>query len=157
LTDADFGTFDPVCALHPQSEEQVWRAFLDKVEDWTSGGSFVVCIYSPIERRFVKQLKRAYGGCDALERFEAQIVDLCQAVKSSVVLPTYGDGLKTVASHIGFHWRDATSGGAQSMTWWGEYWSDPITHAAQRDRVHAYNEDDVRATFAIRDWLEALR
>ncbi len=156
FADADFGTFDPVCAVHPETEEEVWRTFLDKLDDWTSRGSFVVYIYSPVERRFLRQLKSAYGGSSALDRFEAQIVDLWQVVKRCVVLPTGGDGLKAVATHIGFHWRDATPGGAQSMTWWGEYWKDPVANAVQRDRVLVYNEDDVRATLAIRDWLTTV-
>lgn len=33
------------------------------------------------------------------------------------------------------------------MSTWGK--------AALRQRVIDYNEDDVRATFAVRDWLEA--
>lgn len=146
--------FDPVCATHPETEAEVWRRFLVKVEDWTSRGSFVVYIYSPHERGVLRRLKKAYGGSDALERFEAAIVDLCKAVKRSVVLPTDSDGLKTVATHIDFHWRDTTPGGAQSITWWNEYWSEPAARSALRDRVLAYNEDDVRATFAVRDWLE---
>lgn len=39
---ADFGSFEPVCATYPESEEQVWRAFLEKLEDWISRGSFTL-------------------------------------------------------------------------------------------------------------------
>jgi predicted RecB family nuclease len=151
--ETDFGTFDPVCATHPETEAEVWARFMEKVEDWTSRGTFVVYIYSPHERGVLRRLKRLYGGSEALERFEEGIIDLCKAVKRSVVLPTDGDGLKTVAAQIGFHWRDKTPGGQQSITWWNEYWADPEGNASLRDRVLAYNEDDVRATFAIRDWL----
>ncbi len=40
------------------------------------------------------------------------------------------------------------------MAWWAEYMADPVGKEALRDRVIAYSEDDVRATFAVRDWLE---
>ena len=74
---------------------------------------------------------------------------------------THGEGgfpdrpirLKAIAKWIGFRWRDTDPGGALSMAWWAEYIADPVGKAALRDRVIAYNEDDVRATFADRDWL----
>jgi predicted RecB family nuclease len=39
------------------------------------------------------------------------------------------------------------------MAWWAEYGDDPVTKAHLRDRVIAYNEDDVRASLALKDWL----
>jgi len=73
---------------------------------------------------------------------------------SAAVLPTDGRGLKTIAQWIGFEWRDEDPGGAQSMAWWKEYLDNPVAKTALRNRVIAYNEDDLRATFVVRDWLE---
>ena len=153
FTSADFGSFEPIIAGPTESEESVWNRFLQKVEQLTRLGSFSVLIYSPHERGVLRRLKAAYGGSEALERFEAAMIDLCKVVKRSVILPTDGDGLKVVAKHIGFKWRDSDPGGSQSIGWWKEYVEDPINNEALRDRVIDYNEDDVRASFAIRDWL----
>lgn len=130
--------------------------FLEKLEDLTSHGTFVVFIYSPREKGVLRRLRREHGGSAALTRSRNRSSTSAKIVKRSVILPTDGDNLKIVAKHTGFEWRDPTPGGAQSITWWSEYWADPATNAAQRARVLAYNEDDVRSTLAIRDWLVAL-
>jgi predicted RecB family nuclease len=149
----DYGSFEPVCAVPGETEESVWRRFLQKIESLAGQGSIAVYIYSPAERVMLRRLKNAYGGSDALTVFEAAMIDMCKVVKRSVILPTDGDGLKTVAQHLGFEWRDPDPGGGQSITWWKQYLDDPAANASLRERVVAYNEDDVRATFAIRDWL----
>lgn len=156
FTDADFGSFEPVCATHRDTEETVWQRFLAKIEALTAHGSFVVYIYSPHERGVLRRLRETYGGSDALTKFEEGIVDLCAIAKRSVVFPTDADGLKTIAKYVNFHWRDVDPGGSQSITWWKSYLADPEANDALRERVLAYNEDDVRATFAIRDWLGAF-
>jgi len=40
------------------------------------------------------------------------------------------------------------------MAWWAEYADNPVGKAVMHERIIAYNEHDVRATFALRDWLE---
>jgi uncharacterized protein len=88
-----------------------------------------------------------------LERFRDRFVDLAKVVRDSVVFPTESGSLKEIARYCGFSWRDADPGGKQSMAWWAHYLADPITNAGFRDRVLRYNEDDVRASFVICDWI----
>lgn len=90
---------------------------------------------------------------DALVR-SAQWVDVYDVVRSSLVVG-HGLGLKKVAPLAGFRWRDDEAGGLQSMTWHREALEnpDPAVQAFNRSRLLAYNEDDVRATLAVRDWL----
>ncbi len=69
-----------------------------------------------------------------------------------------GLGLKVVAhAAAGFSWRDDTPGGLNSQTWFVEatHGSDERVRADARQRVLDYNEDDVRATMALRDWLRS--
>jgi predicted RecB family nuclease len=81
-------------------------------------------------------------------------VDLFRIV-SDVFLCARGKGLKTVAPAAGFHWRDPEAGGENSMRWYrdavGFDGESPST--TQRDRLLEYNEDDVRATYALRAWM----
>lgn len=67
-----------------------------------------------------------------------------------------GLGLKAVAqAGPGFHWRDAEPGGLNSQTWWSQAVDGPgpAVRRAAGLRVLRYNEDDVRATHALRVWL----
>ena len=81
-------------------------------------------------------------------------VDLYDVVKKALVLG-HGLGLKRVAPLAGFHWRDDDAGGLQSMTWHREAITsnDPEVVMVNRERLLEYNEDDVRATHALREWL----
>ena len=56
-----------------------------------------------------------------------------------------------VAVHgAGFAWRDEDPGGLQSQLWFEQAVAGD---RAAEERLLAYNEDDVRATKAIRSWL----
>ncbi len=63
--------------------------------------------------------------------------------------------LKTVAPVAGFSWRDPEPGGANSMVWYrGAVGADGRPpDDALKVRVLEYNEDDVLATLALRNWM----
>ena len=81
-------------------------------------------------------------------------VDLYQLVRASLVVG-HGLGLKRIAPLAGFSWRDPDAGGLQSMSWHRNAVThpDPAVRASNRQRLLNYNEDDVRATHAVRHWL----
>ena len=63
-------------------------------------------------------------------------------------------GLKQLAGAAGFSWRDANPSGEASMQWYEvATGNDAVTAHASRARILDYNEDDCRATKALRDWL----
>ncbi len=81
-------------------------------------------------------------------------VDLFRSV-SDQFLCSRGKGLKVVAPVAGFAWRDPEASGEASMRWYRDAVGmdggrpDP----EQRERLLRYNEDDVRATRALRAWM----
>ncbi|MGL4832534.1 MAG: TM0106 family RecB-like putative nuclease, partial [Propionibacteriaceae bacterium] len=83
-------------------------------------------------------------------------VDLFTIVKDNY-FGTHGLGLKVIASNgAGFHWRDNDPGGLNSQTWFDEALNSPTEEerCAATRRVLEYNEDDVRATWALREWMK---
>lgn len=69
---------------------------------------------------------------------------------------TYGLGLKQVAhAGPGFSWRDDNPGGLNSQSWFADavHAESDETRAELTQRVLDYNEDDVRATHALRLWM----
>lgn len=84
-------------------------------------------------------------------------VDVHEAVTTQFV-STAGMGLKVVAPEAGFSWRDAEAGGEASLGW---YRDAQAARGRERDagraRILAYNEDDVRATRAVREWIDRFR
>ncbi|CAN5604804.1 hypothetical protein BH10ACT1_BH10ACT1_19030 [soil metagenome] len=95
----------------------------------------------------------------AVEAFLAspEFVDLWEVFTTQLVTGA-SHGLKVVAALAGFSWRDTDPDGALSMVWHDHATTDPDPAARQaaRRRLLAYNEDDVRATAAVRHWMRTL-
>jgi len=156
FSDKDWGSFEPLFAGPTESEQELWQRFLGKIAEFEERGEYVVYVYSSHEKTTLDRLAKKYGGSPEVAIFVRRFVDLMPVAKRSVVFPTERYGLKNLARFVGFDWRDEDPGGAQSMAWWAEYKADPAANAGQRDRILRYNEDDVRATLALRDWLEGF-
>jgi predicted RecB family nuclease len=84
-----------------------------------------------------------------------QWVDLYPIVKKQLVTGR-GMGLKKVAPLAGFSWRGPEVGGDLAMVRYLEATSDEDETVRDRARqwILDYNEDDVRATAALREWLD---
>jgi predicted RecB family nuclease len=80
-------------------------------------------------------------------------IDLHELAK--VQIQTEGPlGLKQLAASAGFQWRDVNPSGEASMLWYEVATrANGAEAAASRQRILDYNEDDCRATKALRDWL----
>ncbi|WP_092530309.1 TM0106 family RecB-like putative nuclease [Amycolatopsis arida] len=95
------------------------------------------------------------GRAEVTEFVESEAwVDLFQCV-SDQFLCAQGKGLKVVAPVAGFRWRDPEAGGEASMRWYRAAvgMDGGIPDPGQRERLLRYNEDDVRATRALRTWM----
>ena len=93
---------------------------------------------------------------DDLEEFRhsrpAQWIDMHDLVKRQI--QTEGPlGLKQLATAAGFRWRDVNPSGEASMQWYEVARGDDEEAMVSRQRILDYNEDDCRATKALRDWL----
>jgi len=62
-------------------------------------------------------------------------------------------GLKHLARGAGFEWRDENPSGEASMLWYEVARGSDEEALRSRQRLLEYNEDDCRATAALRDWL----
>jgi len=87
---------------------------------------------------------------------EEHFVDLLEIVKAHY-FGVSGLGLKLMARHVGFRWRDVDPGGLNSQLWFAEavHGESAEVRAQARRRVLEYNEDDVIATSQVRAWLRA--
>ena len=87
---------------------------------------------------------------------EEHFVDLLEIVKAHY-FGVSGLGLKLMARHVGFSWRDDEPGGLNSQVWFAEavHGDTAEVRGRARRRVLEYNEDDVIATSQVRAWLRA--
>ncbi|MDR0837683.1 MAG: TM0106 family RecB-like putative nuclease [Propionibacteriaceae bacterium] len=111
--------------------------------------------YSNYELIHIDKFKAQPCARQLLGEFRDRFVDLFSVVKGHF-FGVHGLGLKAVASAgAGFSWRDPEASGLNSQSWFDEAITgdDEPTRTAAGQRVLEYNEDDVRATLALRTWL----
>lgn len=117
--------------------------------------------YSDYETIHLRRLAERSGSAvlsEVCRLIRTRFVDLFSYVRDNFV-GVDGLGLKVVATRgARFSWRDEEPGGLASQGWFREAvsGSSPEARDAARERVLQYNEDDVRATFAVRQWLTML-
>lgn len=90
-----------------------------------------------------------------LDQIGTRFVDLFLHVRRNF-FGAEGLGLKIVASAgPGFSWRDEDPSGLNSIGWFSDAINDPdpVVRAESTQRILHYNEDDCRATAALREWL----
>ncbi len=137
-------------AKDKSEEEAMWKKFLDFIAELED---FVVYHYAYYEREVFDRLVSKYGAPQALiDKYKNNTIDLHAVVTDSVVLPLYFYSLKDVAGYVGYKWDDPEAGGAESVVWFNE-WKERGDDTTLK-RILRYNEDDVRATQLIKEWLE---
>lgn len=140
-------------AKDKSEEKDIWNKFLKFLSELED---FVIYYYGYYENHVLNRLHRQYGGSyDLLKKFRENSIDLHKIVIDSVVLPLYFYSLKDVAGYIGFKWAVAGAGGAESVLWYDEWVRTGNKNLF--DKLIQYNEDDVRATLFVKEWLEKQR
>jgi predicted RecB family nuclease len=136
-----------------------WLADTVAISEAAGRSVGLYCFYAHAE---LTQMRRAMAsgapGLPAPEVLDTllagRLVDLHQVVTTQI--QTAGAaGLKVIASQAGFSWRDDAPSGEASMAWYETAKTRDVAAAnAAMRRILEYNEDDCRATRALRDWLD---
>lgn len=161
-----FVTWDPLPTVdEARSFAEFWTWLTDTLRDTLARGkTFAAYCYSrSAEDKWLLESATRFAGLPGIPTV-AEVrtfidgphwVDIYQAVSEQFICPN-GKGLKKIAPVAGFHWRDAEAGGEASMSWYRDavgYDGEP--DLSQRERLFVYNEDDVRATKVLREWMTA--
>ena len=137
-----------------------WKWFSElRIEAARGGASLRAYCYSQGAEN--GQLRRLAARCGIEEQVEEfigseQWVDLLPIVRDQLITGLPSMGLKTVAPLAGFSWRGDDVGGDLAMVRYVEATSGETdaVKADARQWILEYNEDDVRATAALREWLD---
>src|SRR3989338_4219537 len=145
--------YDYFLADNKDDEEKMWKNFLNFL---ASLDNFVIYHYAYYERQVFDRLALRYGAPTVLiDKFKENTIDLHQKLVDTVVLPLYFYSLKDAAGYLGYKWDDPDAGGAESVVWYND-WLDKQDSAIMK-KILKYNEDDVRATLLIKEWLETQK
>ena len=130
-------------------EKRMWEEFCKFIEGLED---FVIYHYAFYERQVFDRLVLRYGAPTTLvNKFRENTIDLHLKVVESVILPLYFYSLKDVAKYFGYKWNAPDAGGAESVVWFSEWLNKGNNDILKK--ILKYNEDDVRATLLIKEWL----
>ena len=145
---------------------KMWNFLKEQVASAEAAGKTIGIFHYHVHevtwwRNFARNHKGKAGvpTLEEVEDFtEEYFVDLLDYSKQ-VALGTTGYGIKKLAPKAGFNWQVQDPGGALSLLKYKDA-VDESKSKAERDEaiawLYSYNLDDVRATFAVRDYLRNL-
>ncbi len=135
-------------ADRPELEREAWSSFVNCIAGYKGAPIYHFGSY---EVMVIRRLAEKYG--HALENFE-HTIDLGRLVQQVAVFPVYFYSLKDIAKTLGFSWRHPDASGLNSIFWYHK-WIETGSRTVRQDIID-YNEDDVRATLLLKQWLEPV-
>jgi uncharacterized protein len=136
-------------AKTPAEEPLIWQQFLALLDRYPAAPIYHFSIY---EADTLKRMAKRYALTHhPIKKILQRCVDLHDYVLKSVTLPVENYSLKTIAQWLGFEWRDALSGD-QTVCLYDQWLS--TADATCLEAILRYNEDDCRATYVLKMWLE---
>lgn len=160
-----FVTWDDTEDAEAQVFAQFW-AYIQETRHKAAAqklGSVRCFYYTEHETRYFRHLAKAHAGkpgiptSEELEEFLTSELwfDMHPVIGRQLVWPTSDRTLKSLAKYVKFFWRDETPGGANSVAWYREAVATDGSERSEelKQRILDYNEDDVEATFVLREWV----
>ncbi len=141
----------------PDDEE---KAFKDAFKFIQDSQPCMIYYYSKYERTIWRKLQKRYPDVASEKEIEnifstENSVDLYfDVVKPKMEWPTRDYSIKTLASYLGYSWRDTDPSGASSIEWYHR-WVESKDESIRR-RILEYNEDDCIATRVLLDGIRKL-
>ncbi len=156
-----FATWDPdIESGELLAFKDFWSWFSDlRTEAAREGVSCKAYCYSKsAEQGQMTRLADRLGLRDEVDEFLASDdwVDMLEVVRSQLITGR-SMGLKETAPLAGFAWRSGDSGGTLALVKYDQAIdeeTDVAGRAAAQEWILEYNEDDVRATAVLREWID---
>ena len=130
-------------------ETQIFEHFMLKAEEFQD---HIIYHYGSYEATFLKRKRLEASTKKRIDRLLERLVNVLTVIYGTVYFPTYSNGLKDVASTLGFSWTEKNASGIQSLVWrhrWEQGKGDDF-----KNMLVVYNLEDCSA---LRLVLERIR
>jgi len=113
--------------------------------------------YGSYETQFLKRMRTRYpdiGNPSFLDWLFASTLNLLSVVYAHVYFPTYSNGLKEVASYLGFRWSDGAASGLTALAWRSQW--ESFRDPSLKEKLIAYNAEDCEAAEKVTEALSTI-
>jgi predicted RecB family nuclease len=141
-------------ADNEDEEKLIWREFLDVLSRIPDPR---LVHFGSYETVFLKRMRQRHGGPPkglAADNAIEHAVNLLSLIFAHIYFPTYSNGLKEIAGHLGFRWSGSPASGLEAIIWrqrW-EASKDP----SLKDALLHYNREDCEALGVVANALVDL-
>jgi predicted RecB family nuclease len=141
-------------ADNEDEQKLIWREFLDVLSQIPDPR---LVHFGSYETVFLKRMRQRHGGPPnglAADNAIEHAVNLLPLIFAHIYFPTYSNGLKEIAGHLGFRWSGSPASGLEAITWrqrW-EASKDP----SLKDALLRYNREDCEALGVVANALVDL-
>jgi predicted RecB family nuclease len=154
------GAYLPAAAgFGPDGDREGWDAFLTVCERiLAEHGDLPFVHWAPYEKNKLSLYIERFGDRRRIaERVRAGCFDLLTAVREAFALPVPGYGLKVIEKLAGFQRSMEEYGGDWSIAQYlrASASSDESERRAVMEAILRYNQEDLRATWAVLQWARA--
>jgi predicted RecB family nuclease len=142
----------------PDGDREGWTRFLENARAvFAEYGDVPFVHWHHYERVHLDEYVTRFGDPEGVAgRVRRNLLDLLPVTRESVALPLSSYSLKVVEKYVGFRRTQEEYGGDWSMAKYIE--ATELQDEAQRDALMAqiltYNEEDLKATWAVLQWLK---
>ena len=135
-------------------EKRIWADFVNILSEIDNP---VLVYYGSFETNFLKRMCDRYGELpegSALAKAVESSLNLVSVVFAQIYFPTFSNGLKEIAGHLGFTWSDSTVSGVQTIAWRHEW--EATKTPSLKAAVITYNAQDCEALELVANKLVDL-
>lgn len=132
-------------------QQAIFQQFIDVLD---KNEPYSLYTYGSYEAAFVRRMSQCSGQLEYGEKVLARMVNVLSLIHSHFYFPTYSNGLKAIAGHLGFRWSESDASGIQSLVWrkrWEETKQDTY-----KKRLVQYNQEDCDALQRVTEVISAL-
>jgi predicted RecB family nuclease len=135
----------------PDQEVQMFDAFLDLLAPYED---FALFHYGGYEKTLLKRMRKVVTRKDLVDRALGKTLNVLSVIHTSVYFPTFSNGLKDVARHLGCTWTDENASGLQSLVWRARW--EQLGEQCWKDKLLTYNAEDCAALRKVAEFVQAV-
>jgi predicted RecB family nuclease len=107
--------------------------------------------YGNYERTFIARMRHQARSKKRIDAILSALTNVLTIIYPHFYFPTYSNGLKEIAGHLGCHWTEPDASGVESVVW-RKNW-EKTGDASWKARLIQYNREDCEALRRLCDFL----
>lgn len=124
-------------ANNKEEEVKIFQQFIDVLEQYDS---YLLFHYGSYESAFLRRMRENSQNKKLIDNVIKNSINILSIIRSNIYFPTFSNGLKDIATYLGFSWSEKNANGIQSIVWrkrWEAFGNEEL-----KSKLVTYNYED---------------